>query len=341
MRVTLRYVHEFRDRHGKLRRYYRRKGYPYLRLPGRPGSDEFMLAYNAAAASCVVKPATAPRSGPGTVSAAIGSYYTGHQFLALSRLTQQSRRAILERFRRDHGEKKLAGMGKAHVAKILSARKPFAARNWLKTLRGLMQYAVEIGLREDDPTKDIEPAKVKEGRIHTWTEEEIAQFEARHPIGTRARLAMALLLYTGQRRSDVVRMGPQHIRNGHIAVRQQKTGTALSVPLHPNLQEILASSECGNLAFLVTAYGAPFAAAGFGNLFRDWCNQAGLPQCSAHGLRKAACRRLAETGCTAPEIAAISGHKSLREVQRYIEEASQVKLAGAAMAKMRRLRDEI
>jgi integrase len=246
------------------------------------------------------------------------------------------RRALLERFRASHGGKQIAGMQKQHVAAILSTQKPFAARNWLKALRGLMRFAVEIGLRPDDPTDGIKPAKAREGRIHTWSEAEIAQFEARHPIGSRARLAMELLLYTGQRRSDVVRMGPQHVRNGVLAVRQQKTGTALMIPVHSGLAAIIAASECGHLTFLVTAAGAPFSSAGFGNLFREWCSQAGLPQCSAHGLRKAACRRLAEIGCTAPQIAAISGHKSLREVQRYIEEVNQARLAKAAISRLER-----
>jgi len=145
---------------------------------------------------------------------------------------------------------------------------------------------------------------------------------------------MALLLYTGQRRGDVVRMGPQHIRKGVLSVTQQKTGTELAIPVHPRLAGIIAATECGHPAFLVTAAGAPFSVDGFGHLFREWCDAAGLPQCSAHGLRKAACRRLAEIGCSAPEIAAISGHKSLREVQRYIEEADQARLAQAAMRRM-------
>jgi len=184
-----------------------------------------------------------------------------------------------------------------------------------------MQFAVATGQISSDPTAAFEPAKAKAGRIHTWTEAEIEQFEAHHPVGSRARLAMALLLYTGQRRSDVVRMGPQHIRKSVLSVTQQKTGTELAIPVHPRLAEIIAATECGHLAFLVTAAGAPFS-------------QAGLPQCSAHGLRKAACRRLAEIGCSAPEIASISGHKTLKEVQRYIEEADQARLAQAAMRRM-------
>ena len=136
-------------------------------------------------------------------------------------------------------------------------------------------------------------------------------------IGSRARLAFALLLYTGQRRSDVVRMGRQHIRDEALQVRQLKTGAELSVPVHPALAAIIAETGANNLTFLVTDQGKPYSAAGFGNWFRDQCRAVGLHGCSAHGLRKAAARRLAEAGCTAHEIAAITGHASLREIARY------------------------
>lgn len=338
LRLSLRYIHEYRDRHGQLRRYFRRRGHPKIPLPGVPGSLEFNEAYNAALAAMVVRPTIKGRSGqPGTVSATIAAYYTHNSFLSFAVGTRKMRRAILENFRREHGEKRLATMQRAHVAKILGEKKPFAARNWLKALRGLMQFAVEIGLRKDDPTSGIEPAKAREGRIHTWTEEEIATFESRHKVGSRARLAMALLLYTGQRRSDVIRMGPQHVRGNVLSLRQQKTRTELSIPVHPSLLEVITLSDIKGLAFLTTSAGAPFSSAGFGNLFREWCDEAGLPGCSAHGLRKAACRRLAEIGCSAPEIQSISGHKSLREVQRYIEDVNQARLARSAMAKMTNL----
>jgi integrase len=294
-----------------------------------------MTAYNAALAAMTVREIGKTRSAHGTVSAAIASYYKDNRFTSLAPGTQKLRRPILERFRAEHGDKRLAGLQKQHVAAILGAKKPWAARNWLKTLRGLMQFAIVTGLIGSDPTADLEPAKAKAGRFHTWTEDEIAQFEARHPIGTRARLAMALLLYTGQRRGDVVRMGPQHIGRGVLSVTQQKTGTELAIPVHPRLSEIITATECGHLAFLVTTAGGVFSGGRFSDQFRAWCDEAGLSKrCSAHGLRKAACRRLAETGCSAPQIAAISGHKTLKEVQRYIEEADQARLAQAAMRRM-------
>jgi integrase len=125
-------------------------------------------------------------------------------------------------------------------------------------------------------------------------------------------------------------MGRQHVRNGVISVRQEKTRAALEIPVHSKLQAIIDATP-GDLTFLVTEKGQPFSSAGIGNAFRQWCDEAGLPHCSAHGLRKAACRRLAEAGCSEKQIAAISGHLSLSEVQRYTRDADQARLARDAM----------
>jgi integrase len=293
-KIRLAYIHEFRDRHGKVRRYVRLPGRKRVPLPGAPGTEEFMAAYQAAIYNAPGIQIGAGRVEAGSVNAAILAYYGHSSFLALAPQTQKMRRAILERFRAEHGEKRIARMQREHVNKILGAKKGFAARNWLKTLRGLMKFAVTAGLRADDPTANMDLPKVRAGTIHTWTEEEIATFEARHAIGTRSRLAMALLLYTAVRRGDVVGLGPQHVRDGLLTYRQRKTGRVLEIPVHPELMAILAQSPNGHLTFLTTAGGAPFSAPGFGNLFRLWCNEAGLPHCSAHGLRKAQARRLAE-----------------------------------------------
>jgi integrase len=127
-------------------------------------------------------------------------------------------------------------------------------------------------------------------------------------------------------------MGRQHVRNGTLSVRQQKTGRSLEIPVHPALLAILETTPSEHLTFLTTQTGKPFSPAGFTNWFRDMCNEAGLPPgTSAHGLRKAACRRLAEAGCSANLIAAVSGHRSLREVQRYTEAADQARMARSAM----------
>ncbi len=335
MKIALPYVQAFRDRHGKSRYYFRKPGHKRMPLPGTPGSPEFMAAHSSALAGFEIDRSDigASRSIPGIVRTAVAAYYCDPSFLALAQGTQQSRRAILERFRAEHGDKRLALLQQAHLATMLGSKKPFAARNWLKALRGLMQFAVVAQLRKDDPTVGIKPMKVRVGTIHTWTEDEITQYEDWHPVGTQARLAEALLLHSAQRRSDVIRMGPQHVRDGLLNIRQQKTGNEVGIPVHPTLAAILAASPGGHLSFLTTVSGKPFSAAGFGNLFREWCNEAGLPaHCSSHGLRKAACRRLAEAGCSEHQIAAISGHESLAEVRRYTRAASRIVMARDAMA---------
>jgi integrase len=305
-KIDLRYIQEFRDRHGKMRRYFRRPGSARVPLRGHPGSADFMEAYQAALAGHEVprRDIGAGRSAPGSVSAAIAAYYLDSSFQhGLAPATQKMRRAILERFRAEHGDKRIALLERPHIAKMLGAKRPYAARNWLKTIRGLMQFTILIGLRQRDPTEGIRPAKAPTtDGFHSWSEEEIARYETRHPIGTQARLAMALILYTAQRRSDIVRMGPQHFRNGMIIVRAQKTsrstGKVLQIPIHPELALLLAATPAEHLTYLTTKTGAPFTAAGFGNKFREWCDEAGLAHCSAHGLRKAQCRRLAEAGCS-------------------------------------------
>ncbi len=167
-----------------------------------------------------------------------------------------------------------------------------------------------------------------------WGAEQVAAFRAHHPLGSRARLAFELLLGTAQRRGDIVRMGPQHVRDGLLHVTQQKTGAELAIPILPELQAALDATPSGHLTFLATEYGKPFAAAGFGNWFRDRCNEAGLQGFSAHGLRHTACARLANAGATGHEIAAWSGHRTLREVSRYTRSADQRALARAAETKL-------
>jgi integrase len=173
---------------------------------------------------------------------------------------------------------------------------PTAAKRFLSILRILLEHGVACGMIDVNPAATVKAPKNKTKGFHAWTEAEIIQFEAHYPRGTRERLAMALLLYTGQRRSDVVCMGRQHIRDGRLSLVQKKTEAEVSIPVHPELGDIIGSSGNGHMTFLVTAQGKPFTAPGFGNWFREVCDRARLPQCSAHGLRKAAARRLAEAG---------------------------------------------
>jgi integrase len=322
------------------RYYYRRYG-KRTKLPGLPWSPEFMAAHAAAmeARQAMPKQIGAERTLPGSINALTIAYFNSADFHGLAETTRSTYRGILEAFRTEFGNRSAAGLDRRAVAALVNqkAATPAAAGNRLRMIRIVTRFGIAQGWRNDDPTTGVKAPKIRSGGFHTWTEEEIAAFEAKHPVGTRARLALALLLWTAQRRGDVVRMGKQHIKAEWLTVRQQKTGAVVQIPVHTELRVAIDALPNNHLTFLVTENGKPFTAAGFGNWFRDVCRQAGLPDhCAAHGLRKAAARRLAEAGCTAHQIMAITGHKTLREVTRYTEAADRHGLAETAMAKIGR-----
>jgi integrase len=347
MRRPPRYVHGFLDRHGKPRFYFRRAGFKKSPLPGLPWSPEFMAAYELVIAG---QPAAigADRVVPGSIRAVAASYYVSSpDFLEMKPSTQRVRRNIIEKFCRETdrdgkplGDKRAAALQSEHIVKFMTARaaKPESANGLRKALRALMKHTIALKLRRDDPTRDVKAIKSKnKAGFHRWTDVEIEQFKARHPIGSKPRLAMALGLYFGQARQDVVAMGPQHIRGDVLHWVRMKTeastGLELFIPVHPELREIIDATASGHLTFLATDFGRPFTAAGFGGWFRDRCDEAGLPHCSFHGLRKAAASRLADIGCTPHEIAAITGHASLREIERYTKTADRRRLAASAIDK--------
>jgi integrase len=336
-RIDLPHINGIIGRDGRVRYYFRKRGCKNIRLPGIPGSAEFMEAYRAAIGKAQPVVIGASRTKAGTVAATVGTYLASTGFANLADETRRTRRNVLERFREQYGDLPVALIEQKHVQRMIDAKggKPSAARNLLNTLRALMQFAIKIKIRADDPTVGVTRAKIETDGYITWEEPHIATFEAHHPIGSRPRLALALLLSTGQRRSDIVTMGRQHMRGDKISVKQSKTGKTLMIPMGDELRAAIEAIPADHLTFLTTATGKPFTAAGFTNWFRDMCNAAGLPKgLSAHGLRKAMCRRLAEAGCSANEIAAISGHKTLREVQRYTEAVDQERMARAAIRRL-------
>ncbi len=215
-----------------------------------------------------------------------------------------------------------------------SAETPAAANRLLRMIHILMRHAIEAGWRRYDPTLGVRKVRETSTGFRTWEEEHIDQFLSVHKSGTRAHLAMSLLLYAGQRRSDVVRMGRQHIRNNVLTIVQRKTGQEVGIPMHFDLKALVDSMPKDNLTFIVGEQGKPLTPESLTNWFRRMVIEAGLPNgLSAHGLRKATCRRLAEAGCRAHEIMAISGHKTLAEVTRYTVAANR-KQAERAIASL-------
>jgi integrase len=322
------------DRHGKRRVRFRKGGFSTY-LTGIPWSEDFMRQYAAAldGVEAQAQNLGAGRTKPGSFDALCVSYFRSPNFRGLQPSTQTARRNIIEPFRSAHGSKPLKGLQRQHLTAVIGAKAdtPEAANHLLKTLRIMLAYAVDQHMLNSNPAAGIKKYRSQGEGHHSWSESEIAQFEERHPIGSRARLALALGLYTAQRKGDVLRMGWQHVSGDAIAVRQQKTGTPLLIPIHPELVTALASVPRRNLTFLMTEHGAPFTPNGFGNWWRDRCNDAGLPHCSFHGLRKAAAARLANAGCSVDQVKAITGHRSLAEVARYTRAADQQRLARQAI----------
>jgi integrase len=340
MAKPMKYIETVLKKNGKVYFYFRRRG-ARTPLPGKYNSPEFLEAYWALRSGNAAKVEIgAERTRPGTVNAAIVAFYKHHTFTKNKPITRQTDRNILEAFRAKHGDKGIASLQQHHIEAMIGekAGKPSAQRNLLRVLRVLLDIAVKLKMRRDNPAQGIKLEAIKTSGYHSWTEAELRQYEARHPVGTKARLALDLLLYTAQRRADVVRLGPPMlgIEDGKQRLRftQSKTNADMDIPVAaPLAATIAATPMIGVKTFLVTDYGKAFTAAGFGGWFRNRCDEAGLPQCAAHGLRKAFIRRMAEAGCSEDFIASISGHRDYREIRKYVQAANRAKMASAGMAR--------
>jgi integrase len=334
----MKFVKAYVDRHGRARHYLRKPGCKPAALPGLVGSEEFLEAYSKALSAAPRVEIAERRTRAGSISAMIVGYLGSAAFANLAPVSQQQYRRILEAMRRDYGDLSVATLQRKHVIKMLDAKKdtPSMARDFLRCLRLLTAYAIDIGIRQDDPTAGVRVKMPKSDGFHSWTEQEIAAFQAAYAVGTKPRLALELLLGTALRCADIVKLGRGHVRNGTIQVTAQKTRKPLDIPIIAALAAAInAAAPSEHVTFLLNQRGGSFTAKHFGEWFTKQCEHIGLKGVSPHGLRKAACRRLAEAGCTAPEIASVSGHASLKEVQRYIDAADRAKLARNAMARIR------
>ena len=338
-RLKLRYVNEYRDRHGKVRRYFRRPGQRAIPLPGLPGSIEFMAAYQAALAIVAPPPPSPKHVIAGSLAAVTTGYFRSADYANLSPSSQRSYRVALKPILEPHRHRlvrQLPPQAPRHNVEAIGAARPGMANLTRSVLSKVMTYAIETGIRTNNPFAGLKPYRL--GTYHTWTDAEIAQFERRWPLGTRERLAFALLLYTGQRGGDVAKMLRADIVDGRIRVSQDKVRKGviheLMIPIHPALARALQAGPVVGMTHIITdTRGRPLRS--LTDLIEAAVKRAGLPpRCVAHGLRKAALRRLAEHGSTTKEIAAVSGHRSLSEIERYTARADQAGLARSAIAKL-------
>lgn len=324
------------DTSENITRYYvRLPGKPKVRITGEPASEEFMAAYRAAIAgekSALVDSPKPTEFAARTLGRAVLGYYTSTAFLKLGDSRKRSRRLILNKIVDSSGHEAIKDITKAVIQKGMDRRAatPAAANEFLKSVRGVMDYLVSIDELKENPAKLVKYNSIETEGFHIWTLEEVAQFVERHGFGSKAVLALALLLFTGQRRGDVIKMGPQHVKNGSIRFRRGKNGLEGTIPILDPLQYIIDATPIGHLTFLVTAFGKPFSSAGIGNWFRERCDEASLRHCSAHGLRKAGATIAADLGASDEQLMALFGWKSRRQVSTYTRGANQKKLAHEA-----------
>jgi integrase len=333
-KIRLDYIHAYVDHTGKARRYFRKNG-KRTALPGAPGSAEFMAVYQA----CLAEPASTPiqRKAEGSFGRLVTDFYASKAFTKdIKKSSQQIYRRVLEGLARDHGHRLVAGLTPEVAERIINRigeEHPAMANLTRAVLRKLMKFAVKSKQVAINPIVGIEAFKV--GEHHTWTDAELRQFERRWHLGTRERLAYALLLYTAQRVGDVASRSRSHIKDGEIYVVQEKTGTELWIPIHQELDRAMRAYPANGLALIGNANGQPLTSRGLGRIMARAIDQAGLPsRCVAHGLRKAMCRIMAENDATLKQIAALTGHKTMHELERYTKAADQRKLARAAMEKI-------
>lgn len=330
------YTHSYKDRHGKPRLYFNRPGQKKIPLPGPVYSEAFMIAYEKAKAG-VVEPTSAgvAKTIPGSVNDLIAQYYQSLKFIQKADATKRNYKSLLEPFRAEYGEGQVSKLTPHIIEGILAKvaeRSTSSASNLYKRLYMLMGFAMKRGFRTDNPMLRVDKVQHETKGYETWEEEDIAAFRTRWKMGTTQRLAFEILLNTGLRVSDAVRLGPQHLKDGFHTIVVQKTKKQVSIPVHPDLRPVLAAIEDKHLTYLATRQGKSRSSKAFTNYVIDAAKDAGLPpHRSAHGLRKAICVRLAEAGCDALRIMAITGHQNLAEVQTYIAAVNKKKLAQEAI----------
>ncbi len=361
MKIDYPYLVQDKDRHGNVRYYYRRKGRPKVRITAAPGTPEFQEQYAAAHGGKIVERPSPAKASEGSFWWLCQQYFKSAAFKLLGKLTQHRRRGVLENICLSRTPKgKLRGdapahlMEESHVREIRDERadRPGSANNALKAISTMFTWAKEAKLVKTNPALGVKRYGGTEG-FHTWTDGEIAQFESFHPIGTKPRLAFALIRYLGVRRSDVVKLGKGMEGNAlneageeievlrftvtKNAEKKPKPGEQapgpkrLELPILPELRTIIDATPSTHMTYFVTQFGKPFSVPGFGNKFREWCDQAGLPHCAAHGIRKYDATTAAENGATEHQLMGMFGWDDPKQAALYTRKARQKKLARAGM----------
>jgi integrase len=332
------YCHWAKDRHGKFRIRYRKEGFSCY-IYSKVGSKEFIADYEQCI-SAQRPPIGAAKVKPGSIAKLIAIYYESPEYKGCRQSTQKTFRGVLERFKAVHGDKRVSHLRRQHLKEIIGAMsdRPQAANSLIKRLRPVLDIAVDLEWIVSNPARGLKGYKNTSYGIYTWTDEDMSAYEGRHASGSKARLAFALLFYTASRRGDVVKLGRQHLKNGRLLFTQNKTHAEMDLLVHPELWTEIEAIGHDQLTFLLTEYGNPFTPEGFGNWFKDRCVEAGLPQCSAHGLRKAATKTVIEQGNTTAQAGGLTGHKTLAEIDHYSAKRDRAALSDVAVGALTRVK---
>ena len=324
------------DRHNKVRWRFRRKGRADVYLPGPYASAEFRAAYEAAVEGSK-KPAPKTSANYGSIAWLIEQYLRSPKYLNLSDSRKRSLRRELDWLRVNLGPYQISRIATIHVEAVMARKTgPTAANTVKKNLSMLFNFAVkhELANQKHNPARLADRRKENPDGYHTWTDAEITQFLAHHGTGTKARLAALLILNTGAARQDVLRLGWQNVKDGRIFYQRSKTSIGGNYAVLPELSDELRNVPQDRLLFLTHSGGRPYKPETFGNWFKDQCKAAGLPHCSAHGLRKGQATRIADEGGSELEIMSFLAHATPKEGATYTKKASRAKLADRGLSRV-------
>lgn len=330
------HLHHERTRHGTLVWYVRVGKGARIRIRAGYGTPEFDAEYQAAIAGAPAQPK--PRGAAGSLEWLIDRYRDSGAWSSLAAATRRKYDLIFAGLTATSGTRPYAEISRADIVATRDKRRgtPFQANNTLKALAGLFRWAVEAELMRDNPVVGVRRMPTKTEGFRPWTAEDCAAFEAYWSLGTRERLAYAILRYSGLRRGDAAKLGRQHIRDGVLRVTTGKTGAAIALPVHPRLQAAIDATPLTGMTFIPPARGTnrPMTDAGFGNWFSKAAREAGVSK-SAHGLRKTLATDLAERGGSERELDAAFGWTDGGTTSRlYTRAADRARLAAQGMAKL-------
>lgn len=320
-----------------LQREKRRNGFAYyvrlsrqtprIRIPGDYGSPQFTAAYHAAINR--EEPPEPAKPSPKSLAWLIARYRESSAWAGLSVGTRRQRANIMIHVIETAGTESYSRITKKVITQGIDRRKntPAAARHFLQTMRGLFKWAVAADHAEQDPTEGLTVKRPRTEGFAIWPEEWCTKYEERWPLGTKERVWYELILGTGLRRGDAVRLGRQHVKNGKGMLRAEKNDETAYFLISERLQQALDAGPVGELTFIVGARGKPLKKESFGNLFGEACRAAGVPG-SAHGIRKAKATMEAERGASGAKLDALFGWRTGSNTSAiYIKNANRAKLA--------------